>query len=108
MVAGVVDHLHRRYPRRRNWAQPPLPPVPEAFPYADQSPWRCQDDHQEDHPDDGFESVRTKPVADGPHPYPRIAVDGGEHPRADPRALESLKAADHDDDEDVARLRDVD
>src|SRR5712691_13474108 len=108
MVGGVVDHLHRRYYRRRNWGQEALPPVPKAFPYADQSPWRRQDDHQEDHPDDGFESIRTQPVAHVGHPDPRIVVDGGEDEGADPRALEPVEAAHDGDDEDVDRLRDVD
>src|SRR6266852_1251782 len=108
MVDGVVDHLHRRYPRRRKWGQPALPPVPEAFPDADQSPWRCQDDHKEDHPDNSLESGRPEPVAHARHPHARVVVDGGEHRGAYPRPLQPVEASDDGDDEDVDRLREID
>src|SRR6266853_577681 len=108
MIDDLVDRTRRRHPRRFHWAEAPLPPVPEALPYADQTAWRRQDDHQEDHPDDAFESGRPEPVADVRHPDPRVVVDGGEDQRTDPRALQPVEAADHGDDQNVDGLSDVD
>src|SRR4029077_4610364 len=108
MIDALVDRTRRRHPGRFLWTEAPLPPVPEALPYADQTAWRRQDDHQEDHPADAFESVRPEPVADVRHPDPRVVVDRREDQRADPGALQSVEAADHGDDQDVDGLRDVD
>src|SRR5260370_19324221 len=104
MIDDLVDRTRRRYPGRFLWPETPFPPVPEALPNADQTAWRRQDDHQEDHPDDAFESVRPEPVANVRHPDPRVVVDSGEDQRTDPRALQSVEAADHGDDQDVDGL----
>src|SRR5712691_441186 len=108
MIDDLVDRTRRRYPRRFLWTETPFPPVPEALPNADQTPWRRQDYHQEDHPDDAFESGRPEPVADVRHPDPRGVVDGREHQRADPRTLLSIAAADPRGDQGVGVLGDVD
>src|SRR6266851_3981066 len=108
MIDNLVDRTRRRYPGRFLWTETPFPPVPEALPNADQTPWRRQDYHQEDHPDDAFESVRPEPVANVRHPDPRVVVDSREDQRTDPRALQPVEAADHGDDQDVDGLGDVD